>query len=427
MNRIPMKPTSKSPGSAALLLVVAVMVAAGCQRATAPPPPPPPAVTVSQPFEREVIRWNDYSSYLASPETVDVKARVSGLIEEAPFREGALIHKGDLLFKIDPRPFQADLDNKNAAVAQSKATVDQTRAQYQRYITLSRLQVVSTEDYDNAKAAYEEAVASLNAAEAALETSRLNLEWTDVRAPISGRISRIDVTVGNLVNGGSGQGTTILTTIVSIDPLYTYINVSQDIALRYQQLALENKERNVAGAKVPCFLKLEDETQYDHQGVIDFIDNQVDVNTGTVQMRCVVPNPTALLIPGLFDVTRIPASGRYRALLVPDSALNADQNERYLLIVGPDDIVERRPVTRGALFGNLRAIDQGLKPGEKVIVSGLQMAFPGSRVRPQEVPISVPSQLVLDGMGEHQIMAAQLPQIEPMANPATHPTTEARP
>lgn len=422
-----MKPISKSVGSAALLLVVAVMVVAGCQRATAPPPPPPSAVSVSQPLEREVIRWNDYSAYLASPEAVDVKARVSGLIEEAPFREGALIHKGDLLFKIDPRPFQADLDNKKATVAQAKATVDQTRAQYQRDLTLSRLQVISTQEYDNAKAAYEQAVASLNAAEAALETSRLNLEWTDVRAPISGRISRIDVTVGNLVNGGSGQGTTILTTIVSIDPLYTYINVPQDIALRYQQLALENKERNVAGAKVPCFLKLEDETQYDHQGVIDFIDNQVDVNTGTVQMRCVVPNPTALLIPGLFAVTRIPASGRYRALLVPDSALNADQNERYLLIVGPNDIVERRPVTRGALFGNLRAIDQGLKPGEKVIVSGLQMAFPGSRVRPQEVPISAPSELVLDGMGEHQIMAAQLPQIEPVTNPATHPTREARP
>ena len=422
-----MKPISKSLGSAALLLVVAVMVAAGCQRATAPPPPPPPAVTVSEPLEREVVRWNDYSSYLASPETVNVKARISGLIEEAPFHEGALIHKGDLLFKIDPRPFQADLDNKKAAVAQATATVDQTRVHYQRYITLSRLQVISTEEHDNAKAAYEEAVASLNAAEAALETSHLNLEWTDVRAPISGRISRIDVTVGNLVNGGSGQGTTVLTTIVSIDPLYTYINVPQDIALRYQQLALENKERNVAGAKVPCFLKLEDETQYDHQGVIDFIDNQVDVNTGTVQMRCVVPNPTALLIPGLFAVTRIPVSGRYRALLVPDSALNADQNERYLLIVGPNDIVERRPVTRGALFGNLRAIDQGLKPGEKVIVSGVQMAFPGSRVRPQELPISAPSQLVLDGMGEHQIMAAQLPQIEPVANPATHPTTEARP
>jgi RND family efflux transporter MFP subunit len=424
MNQITMKETLCF---LALLLGLVVIVPAGCQRATAPPPPPPSAVTVSQPLEREVIRWNDYRTYLASPETVDVKARVSGLIEEALFREGSLIHQGDLLFKIDPRPFQADLDNKKATVAQAKATVDQTRAQYQRDLTLSRLRVISTQEYDNGKAAYEEAVASVNAAEAALETSRLNLEWTDVRAPISGRISRIDVTVGNLVNGGSGQGTTILTTIVSIDPLYTYLNVPQDIALRYQQLALENKERNVAGAKVPCFLKLEDETQYDHQGVIDFIDNQVDVNTGTVQMRCVVPNPTAILIPGLFAVTRIPASGRYRALLVPDSALNADQNERYLLIVGPNDIVERRPVTRGALFGNLRAIDQGLKPGEKVIVSGLQMAFPGSRVRPQEVPISAPSQLVLDGMDEHQIMAAQLPQIEPVTNPASHPATEARP
>jgi RND family efflux transporter MFP subunit len=203
-------------------------------------------------------------------------------------------------------------------------------------------------------------------------------------------VSRMNVTVGNLVNGGSGQATT-LTTIVSIDPLYSYINVPENVALRYQKLALQEKKSSVAGANVGCFLQLENETNFPHQGVIDFVDNQVDVNTGTEQIRCVFANPTTILTPGLFALTRIPASGRYTTLLIPDAAVNADQNERYLLIVGADDVVQQRPVKLGALFGTLRSITNGLKPGERVIVNGMQSARSGAKVIPHEAPFSAES------------------------------------
>jgi RND family efflux transporter MFP subunit len=216
-----------------------------------------------------------------------------------------------------------------------------------------------------------------------------------VRAPITGRVSRMNVTVGNLVNGGAGQ-TTALTTIVSIDPLYCYINVPQSVALRYQELALQEQKSDVAEARVGCFLQLENETNFPHQGVIDFVDNQVDVNTGTVQIRCTFGNPTTILTPGLFALTRIPASGRYEALLIPDAAVNTDQNERYLLIVGADDVVQQRPVKLGALFGSLRSITDGLKPGERVIVNGTLSAMPGAKVDPHAVPVPSESLAALE-------------------------------
>jgi membrane fusion protein, multidrug efflux system len=369
----------------AAAIALAAVVAAGCRQAAVKPPPAPPTVTVMRPAEHEVVRWDQFSAYLSSPETSVVKARVSGLIEKAPFREGALVHKGDLLFKIDPRPFQADVDNKRAAAAQARATADQARLTYARDAALLRAKVLSAQDYDNARAAYEESVAALRAAQAALETARLNLEWTDVRAPITGRISKMDVTVGNLVSGGSAQATT-LTTIVSIDPIYCYLNVPETDALLYQEIAWREHQANIAGARLPCLMHLENETGFPRRGAIDFVDNQVDVSTGTVQMRCVFANPTALLMPGLTVVARVPASARYRALLIPDQAVNTDQNERYLLVVGAGDIVERRAVKLGALFGDLRAIAGGLKANERVIVNGMQLATPGKKVVPREAP-----------------------------------------
>ena len=382
---------------ATAFVALAVILLPGCQRVVAQQKPPPPTVTVSEPLKRDVVRWDQYSGFLSSPKTVTVNARVSGLIQEAPFREGAIVHQGDLLFKIDPRPFKADLDNKEAAVAQAKASTDQTRADFRRSTMLFEAEVIPRASYDSSKAAYEEADASLSAALAALETSRLNLQWTEVRAPITGRVSRMNVTVGNLVNGGSGQAT-MLTTIVSIDPLYCYLNVPESTALRYQELALQEQKSDVAGAKVGCFLQLENETNFPHQGVIDFVDNQVDVNTGTEQIRCVFANPTTLLTPGLFAMTRIPASGRYQALLIPDAAVNTDQNERYLLIVGADDVVQQRPVKLGALFGNLRSIASGLKPGERVVVNGMLSAMPGAKVNPREVPVPTESLAALEGV-----------------------------
>ena len=389
MNRIQLRRLQRA--AAPIVLVLAIVVA-GCKGPAAPPPPPPPSVTVSRPVQHDVIEWDQFSGYLSSPKTVTVNARVSGLIVQAPFQEGAIVHAGDLLFKIDPRPFQADLDNKEAAVAQARATTEKTNADFARSTILLKAEVVARADYDSTKASYGEADASLKAAEAALEISRLNLEWTEVRAPITGRVSRMNVTVGNLVTGGTGQATpTTLTTIVSIDPLYCYINVPQSVALRFQQLALQEKQSSVAGARVACYMQLENETNFPREGVIDFVDNQVDVSTGTVQIRCVFANPTSILTPGLFALTRIPASGRYQALLIPDAAVNSDQNERYLLVVGANDVVQQRPVKLGALFGNLRSITDGLKPNERVIVNGMLSAMPGAKVNPHEVAISTES------------------------------------
>jgi RND family efflux transporter MFP subunit len=407
MNRIALR---RFRWGAAVMLTVALLP--GCKQVTVEQAPPPPTVTVSRPLQREVIRWDEYSGYLSSPKTVTVNARVSGLIEDAPFQEGAIVHAGDLLFKIDRRPFQADLDNKKAAVAQAKAMADRTNADYRRSVKLLDARVVAQSDFDTTKATYEGAVASLNAAEA--------------RAPITGRISRINVTVGNLVNGGSGQATA-LTTIVSIDPMYCYLNVPEGVALRYQELAVEQKQSNVAGAKVPCFLRLESQATFRQQGVIDFVDNQVDVNTGTVQIRAVFANPTTLLTPGLFARVRIPASGRYQALLIPDEAVNADQNERYLLIVGTGNVAQRRAVKLGALFGTLRSVTGGLKPEEWVIVSGMQWAMPGAKVTPREAPISTQALDELESMTTDSPTTKRLLGVRTAAQPDLQQSMEAPP
>jgi membrane fusion protein, multidrug efflux system len=421
MNRIQLR---RSVGVTALIALVLALLP-GCRGVIAQQAPPLATVSVSQPLQRDVIRWDQYSGYLSSPQTVTVNARVSGLIEEAPFREGAIVHAGDLLFKIDPRPFQADLDNKQAAVAQAAALAAKTKADYVRSTQLIRAQVIAPADYDTTKASYGEADASLKAAEAALETSRLNLQWTEVRAPITGRVSRMNVTVGNLVNGGSGQATA-LTTIVSIDPLYCYLNVPESTALRYQELALQEEKSDVAGAKVGCFLQLENETNFPHQGVIDFVDNQVDVNTGTVQIRCVFANPTTILTPGLFTLTRIPASGRYLALLIPDAAVNSDQSERYLLIVGANDVVQQRPVKLGALFGTLRSITDGLKPGERVVVNGMLSAMPGAKVEPHQVPIPAESLATLESIAAVSPAKQETPAMRTAARSNAQPSAPVR-
>jgi RND family efflux transporter MFP subunit len=421
MNRIQLRRFRLATAFVALLVVLLP----GCKQVVAPQAPPPATVTVSQPLQRNVVRWDQYSGYLSSPKTVVVSARVSGLIERAPFQEGAIVHAGELLFKIDPRPFQADLDNKKAAVAQARATAVKAKADFGRSIELIKAQVIAPSDFDTTKASYGEAAASLDAAEAALETSRLNLEWTEVRAPITGRVSRMNVTVGNLVNGGSGQATT-LTTIVSIDPLYCYIDVPESAALRYQELALKDKRGNVAGANVACSLQLENETNFPHQGVIDFVDNQVDVNTGTQQIRCVIGNPTTILTPGLFALTRIPASGRYQAILIPDAAVNTDQSERYLLIVGANDVVQQRPVKLGALFGTLRSITDGLKPGERVIVDGMQFAQSGAKVIPHEVPVPTQSLDAMESDTAGPPIAQTIPDMRTAAQSDLQPSSKVR-
>lgn len=402
------------------VVILASVILVGCEPANEQRAAAPATVTASQPLQREVTRWDDYSGYLSAPETAIVSARVSGLVVETPFHEGAIVHRGDLLFKLDPRPFEADFANKKAAVAQAKAMADRTRADFGRFTELLQEQVISRSDFDSAKASYQQSAASLSAAEAALETSRLNLEWSEVKAPITGRISRMEVTVGNLVNGGSGQPTN-LSTIVSIDPLYSYLNVPEDAALHYQQLAVHENTNEVAAARIPCFLQLESETNFPHAGVIDFVDNRADMNTGTVQIRCAIPNPTMLLTPGLFTVTRLPGSEPYRALLIPDVAINTNQNERYVLVVGENNVVQSRTVELGTLFGSLRSITKGLHPDEWVIVNGMQSARPGATVNPRKAPIPLEAQRALEADASGSPATEASPSINAVARSGEYP------
>jgi RND family efflux transporter MFP subunit len=397
-------------GPVAAFFAFLPLFSAGCGEGEAKASPPAPVVTVALPLQREVIEWDEYTGSLEAPESVDVVARVSGFVEETPFDEGAIVHKGDLLYVIDPRPFKADLDSKLADVARAESQQALADIHLKRFDKVHTTKAISEVDYDTAKAELSQATSVVAAANAAAEVSRLNLEWTRVVAPVDGRIGRKNVTRGNLINGGVGQAT-LLTTIQSLDPIYCYFDVDERSILRYQQLALQKKRVSARDAKIPAFLQLENETHFPHEGVVDFVDNRVDPGTGTLRARGVFVNHDRLLTPGFFGRVRVPGSGRYRAILVPESAIGTDQDLRFLLAVGPDSKVELKPVKLGALFGKLRAVEEGIAPNDRIIINGLQSARPGSKVDAQEGTIPA-NLLVLTAPGSPTTQA--LPETRPV-------------
>jgi RND family efflux transporter MFP subunit len=369
-------------------LALLITTVSSCNKPPPAPPPEPPSVTISYPVVHRVMEWEEYSGYLTSPDTANVVARVSGLIVEATFKEGSLVHQGDILYVIDDRPYKADVSSKQADIEKAQAQLDLALATLHRLDKVRQSKAISETDYDTAKANVEQAQASLAAAKAALDTAQLNLEWTRVTAPINGRVSRQMVQAGNMVSGGNGQSqSTPLTTIVQVDPLYCYVNIPERVAMRFQELAAGNKPQGVGNVRVPCYIQMENETGYPHEGLVDFVDNRVDVNTGTVLVRGVMPNVSGVINPGSFARMRIPGSAPYQALLIPDVAIGTEQNERFVLVVGADNTVQSRRVKPGALFGNLRVIVDGVKAGEAVVVNGLQQARPGAKVKPHEAPI----------------------------------------
>jgi len=371
-----------------LMAAAGILVAAAntrCNRADAGAALPPPAVTVSRPLHREVIEWDEYTGYLEAPETVNLAARVSGFVEQAAFQEGAIVNKGDVLFVIDDRQFKADLNSKIADVARAQSQADLALIHLKRFDKVHNTKAISEEDYDTAKASYDQALAALAGAKAAEVVARLNLEWTRVIAPISGRISRKEVTAGNLVNGGVGQAT-LLTTIVSIDPIYCYADVDEHSILKYQELSRQKKRVSARDARIPVFMQLENETGFPHEGVVDFVDNKFDPGTGTLRARGVFPNPDRTLTPGSFARVRVAGSGRYEATLIPDAAVGTDQDLKFVMLAKADDTVEMRPVKLGALFGRLRAVE-GINVDDRVIINGIQRARPGSKVTVQVAQI----------------------------------------
>ena len=364
----------------------------GCgSRPTGAKPPPPPDVSVAHPVQKDVVEWDIYTGHLQAPEVANVAARVSGLIVEMPFEEGAIVKRGDLLTVIDDRPFKADLDAKMADREKANAALAIAKVTCLRLLGLQKESIgaVSQQDIDNAKAVVEQAEAAVASAKAAVESARLNLEWCRVLSPIDGRVSYKMVTVGNLVNGGAGQAT-LLTTVQSVSPVYCYVDVDENSVLKYQKLAQERKLLSARDGKIPCYLQLGNETGFPHKGVIDFVDNHVDPATGTMRMRGVLDNRSGVLTPGLFARLSVPGSGRYHAILVPDTAIGNDQSQHNVLVVDDkDNKVSVRPVVLGALFGGLRSIVSGVSAGDRIVVNGQLHARPGAVVAPTEVPVKV--------------------------------------
>ena len=347
---------------------------------------PTAAVTVSQPAEREVFEWDEYSGRLDAVDSVELRARVSGYLQSVNFKDGADVKKGDLLFVIDPRPYQADLDRTLADLAQAQSRLDLASNELARAQRLIESKTISVEEADTRVKNKTEADAALQSARAGGETAKLTLEYTHITAPIAGRTSRRLMTEGNLINSSQSP---VLTTIVSLDPIYCYFDADERSVLKYQQLAREGKRNNIRDGKVICELELANETGYPHKGTLDFVDNRIDPATGTLKVRAIFPNAERILQPGFFARVRVPGTGKYPALLIPDQAVGTDQDKKSVMVVTEENKAEYRVVKLGPMIDGLRVVREGLKPKEWVIVNGLMMVRQGAPVTATRVPLAV--------------------------------------
>jgi RND family efflux transporter MFP subunit len=374
-----------------LILLCALGIGVGgCARTPSQVAPATPIpVTVSYPVERDVTDYADFTGRTAAVDSVEVRARVSGYLDKVYFKEGALVKKNDKLFVIDPRPYRAELERARGTIAQIEARVHRLERDYHRAKNLIARGAVGQEEYDRYEADYREAVANLDVAKANRDLAALNVEYAQGIAPVSGRISRYVVTVGNLIQSGDQGGGTLLTTIVSVDPMYAYFDMDERTVLRIRQLIREGKAKSAGQTTWPVALGLATEEGFPHQGTINFEDNQVNPKTGTLRVRGVFPNKDEALTPGFFARVRVPIGPAHHALLVADRAIDTDQGEKVLYIVNKKKEVVSRPVRLGALHDGLREITGGLEPGEQVIVTGLQQVRPGVTVEPRVLDMPV--------------------------------------
>ena len=384
-------PTRRRPGPLGLitmstLLLAVVMAGCGKQGAqsqdTASERPPVP-VKISRPVVKEVEEWDRYTGRIEAIETVEIRARVDGYLDRVNFKDGDKVSKGDLLFVIDPRPYQAEFNRAQAELERSKTRLELAVNDLQRAEKLRKSKAISEEEYDRRGKGLQESSAAVRAAEAAVRAARLNLDFTEIRAPINGRIGRQLINRGNLVNGDE----TLLATIVSIDPVYVYVDANERAVLKYRRLA-EKTGPGGRDARIPAELELLDETGFPHHGYIDYLEPRLDPGTGTLKMRGVFPNPRELLSPGFFARMRVPGGEPHRAVLIPDRALGTDQGQKFVWVEGKGNTAEYRRVVSGALFGTLRAITEGLGPEDWVVVDGIQKLRPGSKMKPERIPAS---------------------------------------
>jgi RND family efflux transporter MFP subunit len=369
-------------GSLAVLLAVTL---SGCgekpapQAAAAPPP-----VTVAQPVKRTVTDWDEFTGRFEAVEEVQVKARVGGFVTNVQFKDGDMVHTGDLLYVIDSRPFEAVAEQADGQLADARAKVELAKRELDRGLNLVQTSAVSEQVVDQRRQALQAAHAAESIAEGALKAAQLNVEFSHVLAPITGRVSRHLVSVGNLVQGSDNGTSTLLTSIVSLDPIYIYFDVDEATYLRNSKLWFEGKRPSSRDTPNPVQVTLTGQTKPSHEGSMDFLDNRLDVSTGTLRSRAVIQNHDLSILPGQFGRVRLIGSSPYEALLLPDTAIATDQSRKIVFVVKADDTVEARPVTLGPLDDGLRVIREGLKPDDRVIVDGLQRARVGAKVSPHE-------------------------------------------
>ena len=368
-------------GSLLQAVALACVAFGGCRSAQTAPAPPPPAVVVASPLVMRLTEWDEYTGRFEPTDTVDVRARVDGYLDSIHFRDGAIVRAGDLLFVIDPRPYEAVLEGARADVVRAQTRLELAAAEFSRGGSLFAIRGISQEEYDRRAQARKEAEAALIVARAAERVAALNVEFTRVRAPIGGRIAENFVSVGNVISGGQA-GSTLLTRIVAIDPIQFVFDASESDYLRYNRLNASGERRTSRDAPNPVRIRLLDEPSFTHVGKMDFVDNRIDPATGTITGRALVPNPGGFLTPGQLGRLRLLGSGEFEALLVPDSAILSDQSRRFVWALGTDDMPEQRVVEPGNLEQGLRIVRAGLQRDDRIVINGMQRVRPGARVAP---------------------------------------------
>lgn len=351
-------------------------------RALAQSAAPAPSVTVSTPLQKEIVEWQQFTGQFAPVDYVEVRARVSGYLTEIHFQDGQIVNKGDPLFVIDPRPYEAVLASMRAQLSQGEAQVDLAKVQLKRSAELRRHDYEPASSYDQRVSDLKIAAAAVENAKAAIRSAELNVEFTRITAPITGRISRHQVSIGNLISGGESGSAGLLTTIVSLDPIYFYFDMSEADYLAYERATAKGKLRSTRDSAVRVSLHLSDEKGWPHHGHLNFVENQVDRGAGTIRARAVFPNPDLLLTAGQFGRIRIPGSEPYQAILIPDAAIVSDQSRKIVLTINDDNVVVPKVIRPGPRQAGLRIVRSGLSPTDKIIINGLVRARPGAKVTP---------------------------------------------
>ena len=360
------------------LLALAGLGVFGCEQKQASQAPPPPTVTVAKPIKKEIVEWLYFTAQTQAVDTVTITPRVTGYIDNITFKEGDIVHFGDLLFVIDPRPYKAALDQAKGQLEQALAQQKLDNANLERAQDLLNKNVIAKQDYDTTAAQKYVADATVVADQAAVEAAQLNLDFTQIRSPIHGRIGVQLVNRGNLVQANTTQ----LTTLVSIDPIYAYFYVDEAAVMQYRQAVKAGKWPN-AGQPLPVWLHLETEEGYPHQGVVDFVSNAFDPSTSTLQLRGRFPNLDGYLLPGAFGTVRIAGTPRFEGTLIADRAIGTDQNQKYVVVVQPDGLTKYQTVETGPIADGLRVIRSGLSGDETIIVEGIGKVRPNIKVNAQ--------------------------------------------